>query len=157
PRWSSISASSAVSSTVFVSPLNRPPGPTSCTPSLRARSTSPFASCSSAEGSTIGVISSDTTSSLPPATRPASQALVVPPLAGQSLGNRPSGLPQNFAPSDALSELYIGWVERRLSRANIPTYRHNDDFRLGAETWGGGLRSLERLGEELSAVGLELK
>jgi hypothetical protein len=73
-----------------------------------------------------------------------------------SMGNRSYGLPQNFAPSDALSEVYISWVERRLARAGVPTYRHNDDFRLGAATWGDALRSLERLGDELSAVGLEL-
>lgn len=73
-----------------------------------------------------------------------------------SIGDRAYGLPQNFRPSDALSEIYISWVERRLARANVPTYRHNDDFRLGAPTWGDALRSLERLGEEVSAVGLEL-
>ena len=73
-----------------------------------------------------------------------------------SIGNRSYGLPQNFAPSDALSEVYISWVERRLARAGVPTYRHNDDFRLGAPTWGEALRSLERLGDELSSVGLEL-
>jgi hypothetical protein len=71
-------------------------------------------------------------------------------------GGRSYGLPQNFSPSDALSEAYISWVERRLARADIPTYRHNDDFRLGADSWGGALQALERLGEELSMVGLEL-
>jgi hypothetical protein len=73
-----------------------------------------------------------------------------------AIGNRAYGLPQNFAPSDHLSDLYISWVERRLTRAGVSTYRHNDDFRLGAATWGEGLQSLELLAEELSRIGLEL-
>ena len=70
--------------------------------------------------------------------------------------NRPYGLPQNFWASDVLADLYISWVQRRLQRAGIPTFRHNDDFRLGAASFGAGLQALERLQEELNAVGLDL-
>lgn len=73
-----------------------------------------------------------------------------------AIANRPYGLPQNFAPSDALAELFISWAERRLIRSGVPTYRHNDDFRIGADSWGAGLQALERLGSELSTIGLEL-
>ena len=72
------------------------------------------------------------------------------------LSERQYGLPQNFAPSDALSDLYISWVERRLIRRGIATYRHNDDFRLGTDTWGEALQALELLGHELALIGLDL-
>jgi hypothetical protein len=73
-----------------------------------------------------------------------------------AMSGRGFGIPQNFRPSDALSEVYISWVERRLARAGVPTYRHNDDFRLGSASWGQGIQYLERLASELSSVGLEL-
>lgn len=73
-----------------------------------------------------------------------------------SLFERSFGLPQNFSPSDALAGLSISWVERRLIRAGIPTYRHSDDFRLGASTWGDALVALELLQAEVSAIGLDL-
>src|SRR5204863_9646117 len=72
------------------------------------------------------------------------------------LSERQYGLPQNFVPSDALSDLYISWVERRLVRRGIATYRVNDDFRLGTDTWGEALQALELLGQELSLIGLDL-
>jgi hypothetical protein len=72
------------------------------------------------------------------------------------LSDRQYGLPQNFVPSDALSDLYISWVERRLIRQDIATYRHNDDFRLGTDTWGEALQALETLGQELALIGLDL-
>jgi hypothetical protein len=72
------------------------------------------------------------------------------------LSERQYGLPQNFVPSDALSDLYISWVERRLLRRGISTYRHNDDFRLGTNTWGEALQALELLGQELALIGLDL-
>ena len=72
------------------------------------------------------------------------------------LVGRPYGLPQSFGPAQWLSELFIAPVERRLTRAGIRTFRNNDDFRLSAPTWGTALQSLERLQEEVSAVGLDL-
>jgi hypothetical protein len=73
-----------------------------------------------------------------------------------ALVGRPYGLPQNYPPSDLLSEVFISWVHRRLLRANVATYRQNDDFRLGAADWGGALQALELLLDELSTVGLDL-
>lgn len=69
---------------------------------------------------------------------------------------RPYGLPQNFGPSTPLSEAFIGPVERRMQRAGVVTFRSNDDFRLCADGWGDALQALERLQEEVSAVGLDL-
>jgi hypothetical protein len=74
----------------------------------------------------------------------------------QATMQRSYGLPQNFSATNVLAELYIGWAERRLRRDGIVTFRHNDDFRMSAASWGDGLRSLERLQEELSAIGLDL-
>jgi hypothetical protein len=73
-----------------------------------------------------------------------------------SLYERPLGLPQNFGPSALLSELCIAPVERKLIRRGIPAFRSNDDFRLGARTWGDALQHLEALQEEVSNVGLDL-
>jgi Reverse transcriptase (RNA-dependent DNA polymerase) len=73
-----------------------------------------------------------------------------------ALSQRQYGLPQNFVPSDTLSDLYISWVERRMLRRGIATHRHNDDFRLGTETWGEALQALELLGHELASIGLDL-
>jgi hypothetical protein len=72
------------------------------------------------------------------------------------LMGRPYGLPQNFGPSAPLSEAFIGPVERRMQRAGVITFRSNDDFRLCANGWGEALQALERLQEEVSAVGLDL-
>ncbi|MDP8910416.1 MAG: reverse transcriptase domain-containing protein [Chloroflexota bacterium] len=69
---------------------------------------------------------------------------------------RPYGLPQNFGPSRPLSEAFIAPVERRMQRAGVMTFRSNDDFRLCADGWGDALQALERLQEEVSAVGLDL-
>jgi hypothetical protein len=77
-------------------------------------------------------------------------------LALSGVFGRPYGLPQNFRPSDVLSELFISPVERRLLRQGILTARLNDDFRLGASTWGNALRYLEVLQQEVSRVGLDL-
>lgn len=72
------------------------------------------------------------------------------------VSDRPFGLPQNYRPSDLLSEIYIAPLQRNLIRHNILAYRHNDDFRLGAYGWGEALKALEALQEEVNSAGLDL-
>jgi hypothetical protein len=85
----------------------------------------------------------------------ADTAQVVIRLLGALLG-KDHGLPQNFGPSEVLSELIISPVERRMLRGGIPTYRTNDDFRLALPTWGEALEALELLQQEVNRLGLDL-
>ncbi len=66
------------------------------------------------------------------------------------------GLPQGPWPSDALSELVLSPVERRLARQGLTVARFSDDFRFGARTWGEALRAISALRTELHRVGLTL-
>src|SRR5262249_11603131 len=66
------------------------------------------------------------------------------------------GLPQGPWPSDALSELVLSPVERKLARQGFTLSRFTDDFRFGARTWGEALRAINALRTELHRVGLTL-
>ena len=72
------------------------------------------------------------------------------------INGKPFGIPQNFRPSDLLSELYIAPFQRNLVRRGVFAYRHNDDFRLGAYGWGEALKALESLQAEVNRAGLDL-
>ena len=89
------------------------------------------------------------------ATARADNAQIVASLLGALFG-KDHGLPQNFGPSEVLSELMIAPVERRMLRAGVMTYRNNDDFRLALNTWGEALEALELLQDEVNLLGLDL-
>jgi hypothetical protein len=67
---------------------------------------------------------------------------------------RKFGIPQLLEPSDQLSELYIRVLERNLIRRGLNVWRYNDDFRIGAKTFGDALEAIERLAEAAREIGL---
>ena len=69
---------------------------------------------------------------------------------------RQFGLPQVLHASDVLSEAYIDIAERRLLRAGLNVWRHNDDFRLGASSWREANTAFEALDRAIRELGLAL-
>jgi len=67
---------------------------------------------------------------------------------------RSFGLPQLIDASDWLSEVYIRIVERDLVRSGWPTWRYNDDFRIGCRDYTEALDAVEQLEVAARAVGL---
>ncbi|WP_435589753.1 RNA-directed DNA polymerase [Micromonospora aurantiaca (nom. illeg.)] len=70
------------------------------------------------------------------------------------LSGRNFGVPQLLDASDWLSEMYIRIVERTLLRRGLPTWRFNDDFRIGCKNYREALTSLEELAYAAGDVGL---
>jgi hypothetical protein len=72
------------------------------------------------------------------------------------LMDRSFGLPQGYWFSDALSEVFIDPVERRMIRRGWPTWRFADDFRIVANDWTEAQDAVEALAAELRRVGLHV-
>lgn len=70
------------------------------------------------------------------------------------LEGRTFGLPQLLDPSDQLSEVHIGIVERDLIRRGLVLWRFNDDFRIACESYSDALSAIEMLAESSRAIGL---
>ncbi|MFC5831203.1 hypothetical protein [Nonomuraea insulae] len=64
------------------------------------------------------------------------------------------GLPQLLGPSDDLSEVHIGIMERDLVRQGLYLWRFNDDFRVACESYSDALGAIEMLAESARAIGL---
>jgi hypothetical protein len=72
------------------------------------------------------------------------------------LHQRTFGLSQRSEPSDWLSEIYATRIDRWLLRRGLEHWRHNDDFRVGCETYGDALRAIEVLAAASRDSGLVL-
>jgi RNA-directed DNA polymerase len=70
--------------------------------------------------------------------------------------NRSFGLPQGYRASDLFANVYIDAAVRRLLRRGRATWRHVDDFRLGADTANDARAALDELDEALRPIGLTL-
>lgn len=69
---------------------------------------------------------------------------------------RSFGIPQRSEPSDWISELYAGRLERWLVRDGFDVWRYSDDFRVGCTSYPETLRAVESLSRAARDVGLVL-
>ena len=66
------------------------------------------------------------------------------------------GVPQTFASSDRVSELYGQLLEDQMLRRGHLLWRYNDDFRLGVASFAEALDAIEALSVEARGLGLIL-
>ena len=64
------------------------------------------------------------------------------------------GLPQGNYASDRLADTYADTLLRKLRRRGLATWRHADDFRIGASSYQNTINALEIFDEEVRALGL---
>ena len=69
---------------------------------------------------------------------------------------RTFGLPQRSEPSDWLSEVYMGRIDRWLARRGWAHWRYNDDIRIGAPSYEASLQAIETLAAAARDAGLVL-
>lgn len=72
----------------------------------------------------------------------------------QDVEGRTYGLPQMFAGSDRLSEVYGQFIEDQLLRRGMLVWRFNDDFRIAVPNFTAAINAIEALSEEARALGL---
>jgi hypothetical protein len=72
----------------------------------------------------------------------------------QRMVGREFGIPQQSRPSDRLSELIGELLSSSLLRSGYPTWRFNDDFRIGARSFADALAAIEVLDEAARELGL---